>query len=61
MDLISNQFVFSKCPTTKARGELQTRMLVDRKICDQDKLKELWAEHRKTIRHQAMLDFMEEI
>jgi uncharacterized protein YPO0396 len=61
MDLISNQFVFSKCPTTKARGELQTRMLVDRKICDQDKLKELWANHRKTIRHQAMLDFMEEI
>lgn len=61
MDLISNQFVFSKCPTTKSRGELQTRMLVDRKICDQDKLKELWANHRKTIRHQAMLDFMEEI
>ncbi|WP_198263060.1 ATP-binding protein [sulfur-oxidizing endosymbiont of Gigantopelta aegis] len=61
MDLISNQFVFSKCPTTKARGELQTRMLVDRKICDQDKLKELWANHRKTIRHQAMLDFMEDI
>ncbi|MCU7938377.1 MAG: hypothetical protein KZQ64_14180 [gamma proteobacterium symbiont of Bathyaustriella thionipta] len=61
MDLISNQFVFSKCPTTKSRGELQTRMLVDRKICDQDKLKALWANHRKTIRHQAMLDFMEEI
>ncbi len=61
MDLISNQFVFSKCPTTKSRGELQTRMLVDRKICDQDKLKELWANHRKTIRHQAMLDFMEEL
>lgn len=61
MDLISNQFVFSKCPTTKPRGELHTRMLVDRKICDQDKLKELWANHRKTIRHQAMLDFMEEI
>ncbi len=61
MDLISNQFVFSKCPTTKSRGELQTRMLVDRKICDQGKLKELWANHRKTIRHQAMLDFMEEL
>ena len=61
MDLISNQFVFSKCPITKARGELQTRMLVDRKICDQEKLKELWANHRKTIRHQAMLDFMEDL
>ncbi len=61
MDLISNQFVFSKCPTTKPRGELHTRMLVDRKICDQEKLKELWANHRKSIRHQAMLDFMEDI
>lgn len=61
MDLISNQFVFSKCPTTKSRGELKTRMLVDRKVCNQEKLKELWANHRKTIRHQAMLDFMEEI
>lgn len=61
MDLISNQFVFSKCPIAKPRGELNTRMLVDRKICDQEKLKELWANHRKTIRHQAMLDFMEDI
>ncbi len=61
MDIISNQFVFSKCPTSKANGELQTRMLVDRKICDQDKLTALWADHRKLIRHQAMLDFMQEI
>jgi hypothetical protein len=36
-------------------------MLVDRKICNQEKLKELWANHRKTIRHQAMLDFMEDL
>ncbi len=61
MDIISNQFVFSKCPVTQPRGELNTRMLVDRKICNQEKLKQLWASHRKTIRHQAMLDFMEEI
>ncbi len=61
MDLISNQFIFSKCPTTRARGELQTRMLVDRKICNQQKLTELWAQHRKTIRQQVMLDFMEDL
>jgi energy-coupling factor transporter ATP-binding protein EcfA2 len=61
MDLISNQFVFSKCPTSTPIGELNTRVLVDRKVCNQEKIKQLWANHRKTVRHQAMLDFMEEI
>ncbi len=61
MDLISHQVVFSKCPTTQKVGELNTRVLVDRKVCNQDKIKQLWANHRKTIRQQAMLDFMEEI
>lgn len=61
MDLISNQFVFSKCPTTSPIGELKTRVLVDRKTCNQEKIKQLWANHRKTIRSQAMLDFMEDI
>lgn len=60
MDLISNQFVFSKCPTAQPIGELKTRVLVDRKACDQDKIRKLWQNHRKTVRHQAMLDFMEE-
>ncbi|UZE96399.1 ATP-binding protein [Alkalimarinus alittae] len=60
MDLISNQFVFSKCPTTKAIGELNTRVLVDRQRCNSDKIKELWANHRRTVRHQYALDFMEE-
>ena len=59
MDLISNQFVFSKCPTEKAVGELKTRVLVDRKECNQEKIKTLWANHRKTVRHQGLLDFME--
>lgn len=59
MDLISNQFVFSKCPTTTSVGELNTRVLVDRKRCNQEKIKELWANHRKMVRHQGMLDFME--
>lgn len=59
MDLISNQFVFSKCPTASKVGELNTRVLVDRKECNQEKIKQLWANHRKTIRHQAALDFME--
>ena len=61
MDLISNQVVFSKCPTSEPIGELKTQVLVDRKICNQEKIKALWAKHRKVIRQQAMLDFMEGI
>ncbi len=60
MDLISHQVVFSKCPTEKKVGELNTRVLVDRKECNTDKIEALWAQHRKTIRHQASLDFMQE-
>lgn len=61
MDLISNQFVFSKCPTTTPIGELHTRVLVDRKACNQEKIQTLWANHRKTVKNQAMLDFMEDL
>jgi energy-coupling factor transporter ATP-binding protein EcfA2 len=61
LDLISNQVVFTKCPTTEKVGELNTRVLVDRKACNQDKIQTLWSNHRKTIRQQAMLDFMDEI
>ncbi len=60
MDLISNQFVFTKCPTTAPVGELNTRVLVDRQTCNRDKIKELWANHRRQVRHQFALDFMEE-
>ncbi|MCP5169427.1 MAG: AAA family ATPase [Hahellaceae bacterium] len=60
MDLISNQFVFTKCPTTRPMGELHTRVLVDRQKCNQEKIKELWANHRRQVRHQFALDFMEE-
>lgn len=59
MDLISNQFVFSKCVADTVLGELKSRVLVDRKICNQEKIRELWANHRQVIRHQASLDFME--
>lgn len=62
MDLVSNQFVFSKVPLVggQTKGELQTKVLVDRQQCNQEKVKELWANHRRTIRHQAGLDFMAE-
>ena len=60
MDLISNQIVFSKCPTDHPVGELKTRVLVDRKECNQENIAQLWANHRKAVRHQASLDFMEE-
>ena len=61
MDLISNQFVFSKCPTAEPVGELKTRVMLDRQVCDQDKIKKLMANHRKAIRQQAALDFMVEV
>ncbi|MCH8550912.1 MAG: hypothetical protein LAT62_03180 [Natronospirillum sp.] len=61
MDLISNQFVFSKIPLLSGQriGELNSRVLVDRQACNQDQVKELWANHRRIIRHQAELDFMD--
>lgn len=59
MDLISNQFVFSKCPSPKPIGELKTRVYVDRKICNQEKIAALWANHRRTIRQQASLGFLD--
>lgn len=61
LDIISNQFVFTKCPTQTPVGELRTRVLVDRKVCQQEQIARLWAQHRKVIRHQAMLDFMDDL
>lgn len=61
MDLISNQYVFSKVPLAGGkRGELNTRVLVDRQSLNQEKIQELWANHRRVVRQQAELDFMEE-
>jgi len=34
--------------------------LVDRQACNRDKIQQLWANHRRTIRHQASMTFMEE-
>jgi uncharacterized protein YPO0396 len=60
MDLISNEFVFAKCPSETPRGQLHSRVWVDRKQCNQENIKALWANHRKTQYHQAELDFMDE-
>ncbi|VAW95856.1 FIG00979822: hypothetical protein [hydrothermal vent metagenome] len=60
MDLISNEFVFAKCPSDVARGQLQTQVWVDRKICNTDKIKALWANHRRVKQEQAEMDFMQE-
>lgn len=62
MDLISNQFVFSKVPLTQGLriGELSSRVLVDRQQCNREQIQALWANHRRIIRHQAELDFMAE-
>ncbi|MDH5731049.1 MAG: hypothetical protein OEZ58_18860, partial [Gammaproteobacteria bacterium] len=61
MDLISNEFVFAKVPSETLRGELNTRVLVDRKQCDQAKITELWQQHRHITYQQAELDFLAEL
>ncbi len=61
MDLISNEFVFAKCPSEKPRGQLNTRVLVDRKRCNTEKIQQLWANHKRTVYQQAELDFMDEV
>ncbi len=60
MDLISNEFVFAKVPSAP-RGELHTRVIVDRKQCNQERITALWAQHRRTVRQQAEMDFMDEL
>jgi len=60
MDLISNEFVFAKVPSEVPRGQLSTRLLVDRKQCNQERIKELWETHKQSVYQQAELDFMEE-
>ena len=59
MDLISNEFIFAKCPSEKPRGQLLTRVFVDRKKCNEEKIKILWANHRRMVYQQAELDFMD--
>ncbi|WP_111641764.1 ATP-binding protein [Marinimicrobium alkaliphilum] len=61
MDLISNQFVFSKCPTAERVGELNSRVILDRQTCDQAQIEKLMANHRRTIRQQAELEFLSEV
>jgi len=60
MDLISNEFTFAKVPSSP-RGQLRTRVLVDRKVCNRERIAELWEHHRRTVYQQAELDFMEGI
>src|SRR5690606_41235299 len=60
LDLISNQFVFAKCPAPTPQGELQTLVHVDRQKLNQDRIQALWANHRRTIYNQGSFDFMEE-
>ena len=61
MDLISNEFVFAKVPSNGKRGELNTRVLVDRKVCNTEKIKTLWANHKRTVYQQAEMDFLKEL
>jgi DNA polymerase III delta prime subunit len=60
MDLISNEFVFAKVPSAP-RGQLRTRVLVDRKECNRPRIEQLWARHRRTVHQQAELEFMADV
>jgi energy-coupling factor transporter ATP-binding protein EcfA2 len=60
MDLVSNEFVFAKVPSSP-RGQLHTRVLVDRKQCNRPRIIELWARHRRAVHSQAELDFMNDV
>ncbi|MGJ3254916.1 MAG: hypothetical protein ACFE0K_01190 [Alcanivorax sp.] len=61
LDLISNQFVFSKIPSLVTVGEINTRVLVDRQQLNQERISELWEQQRRVIRKQVALDFMDEL
>lgn len=61
LELVSNQFIFSKIPSEKPVGELNTRVIVDRQELNRDRIAELWSNHRRVIRHQAAMDFMAEL
>lgn len=61
MDLISNEFIFAKIPSAQPRGQLNTRVLVDRKVNNQERIGELWAQFRKSTYQQAELDFMSDV
>lgn len=61
MDLISNEFIFAKVPSAQPRGQLNTRVLIDRKVGNKEKIGELWAQHRRSIYQQAELDFMSDV
>jgi hypothetical protein len=41
--------------------QLLTRVLVDRKECNRNRIADLWTRHRRTVRQQAELDFMAEV
>lgn len=61
LDLVSNQFVFSKCATAQSIGELKSRVLVDRQVLNRDAVRGLMEQHRQNLRHQASLDFLDEL
>jgi hypothetical protein len=53
--------VFSKVPSSQPVGELNTRVLLDRQQLNRERVAELWAQHRRVIRQQGALEFMEDV
>ena len=61
LELVSNQFVFCKVPSPQKIGELNTRVLLDAQQLNLERIQDLWAQHRRVLRQQGALDFMEGI
>lgn len=60
LDLVTNQFIFAKCPSAQPVGELNTQVFVDRQKLNQEKVADLWEHHKNTLHNQAAFDFMED-
>lgn len=58
IDLVSNQFIYVKCPSPTLRGELKTQVQVDAKVLKQEAVGKLWERHKESIYQQGELSFM---
>ncbi len=61
LDIISNQFVFAKVPLSYRRGELETGVLVDRQVLNQDSVARLWESHRQYLKSQSEMAFLADL
>lgn len=58
MDMVNNQFVFVKSPSSTLRGELKTQVQVDAKVLREEEIGKLWEQHKEMTYQQGELSFM---